>query len=93
MSARLTKLEKALIEPFANELARFYEQIEALDQDELYRLVAASVKHSESNCWWASYRAARIVADIANSELQRRKYLASLSPQAPQPEAKEAPHD
>lgn len=72
MSARLTKADKALLQPYADLVARIYEQIEGADSEELTALLSATARADQGNCWWATYKAARIVSEIVSGELHRR---------------------
>lgn len=72
MSARLTKTDKALLQPYGALIAGIYKQIESADNEELAALLSAAARADQGNCWWATYRAAQIVSEIARGELYRR---------------------
>ena len=69
------------LEPYAIEIADSYRQFEARicseSDAELAKLITATTRPTQTNCWWATYEVAAIVRRLAAAEQFRRKRDAS----------------
>ena len=69
------------LEPYAIEFADSYRQFEARIRSEsdadLAKLITATTRPTQSNCWWATYEVASSVRRLAAAEQLRRKRAAS----------------
>lgn len=61
-------------DPYGKMLNRIHDDIEALPTRRLRFLLRASTVLTASNCWWASYRAAKMILPIITAELYRRDH-------------------
>jgi hypothetical protein len=59
-------------ERYAEVVAAIRADLEAMTTDELKRVVAATKKPGQANCWWATYRVAPLVRDEAKTILHAR---------------------
>lgn len=75
MSTRLTW--KTRLAPFADEysamLAAVERIVESMTDDELTKVLAATRRPSQTNCWWAIYRVAPIVREAVLEERYSRQ--------------------
>lgn len=78
---RMTREQKAALEPYAALLARLIDRVEALPATHLQNLVEAARAASTGNCGWATYRVAQLIAPIAEAELLRRERAKPRTPE------------
>lgn len=83
---------KDALEPFASlygeMMAAFAAKIEAMSDEELEALAIAATCPTQTNCWWATYRAAAIVREEVVVERQRRPPRLIVVERSPVPAAK-----
>lgn len=63
--ATLNQRQREDLAPFADMLHRMDLMVRALPDDELQNLLDACGAVTNSNCWWATFRAASIVREFA----------------------------
>lgn len=78
---RMTRKQKAALEPYAALLARLVDHIEALPEADLQNMVEAANAASTTNCGWDTYRVAQLIAPVANAELLRRERAKPRTPE------------
>ncbi len=74
MTSKTLKKYKAEIDPFAKLYAEIETRIENADGKKLAYWLKCCNAVSETNCWWATYRAAEIIKPLIVAEQRRRKY-------------------
>lgn len=64
--------EKKLM-PYANVVALITSKVERATPLELLELSRACAKPNQTNCWWATHRAAEFIRPIVQAERLRRR--------------------
>jgi len=68
-----------LLKPYAIHVAGIHSAISALSDDELTKLLAASESATQTNCWWATYQAAKLIGPEIRREIEARRASAEAT--------------
>ncbi|MFF2054157.1 hypothetical protein ACFVU2_21300 [Leifsonia sp. NPDC058194] len=62
---------------YAEHLAQMEERLRAMSEEEFNEFETAVAQPSQTNVWWATYRAARLIDPLVRDERRRRNELVS----------------
>lgn len=62
-----------LMQPYAIHVAGMYAAVSNLSDAELVKLQEACNAATDTNCWWAANRAAKLILPEIESEIERRR--------------------
>lgn len=78
----MTQEQKALLKPFGNVFHEIAQQILAMSDDDLAKLLKAADATSTTNCWCCSFEAAQFLKKEIRIEVYQRKQRAEAEPVA-----------